>query len=52
MHFWSPNKVAYGEEKKRKEKRERRRKGRRRSSQGMDAWILVWNYTVLYGFLV
>ena len=37
MHFWSPNKVAYGEEKKRKEKRGRRIRGRRRSSQGMDA---------------
>ena len=37
MHFWSPNKVAYGEEKKRKEKRGRRIRERRRSSQGMDA---------------
>ena len=33
----NPNRVAYGEEKKRKEKRGRRRRGRRRSSQGMDA---------------
>ena len=37
MHFWPPNKVAYGEEKKRNEKRGMRRRGRRRSSQGIDA---------------
>ena len=32
MHFWSPNKVAYGKEKKRKEK-----KRKKETSQGMDA---------------
>ena len=50
MHFWSPNKVAYGEEKKRKEKRGRRRRGRRRASKGMETELkygcltLGWNY--------
>ena len=32
MHFWSPNKVAYGKEKKRKEK-----KRKKEIKQGMDA---------------
>ena len=51
--FWSPNTVAYGEEKKRKEKR-----GRRRSSQGMDAclWYGACDFYMelygLYGILV
>ena len=59
MHFWSPNKVAYGEEKKRKEKRGRRRRGRRREEGeeeegeaqakvwmlafGMELVIFIWN---------
>ena len=35
------------------EEEEKKKKKKRGSSQkGMDAWILVWNYMVLYGFLV
>ena len=52
--FWSPNKVVYGEEKKRKEKKGRRRIGRRRSSQGMDACLWYGTcdfYMELYGFV-
>ena len=41
MHFWSPNKVAYGEEKKRKEK----------IKPMYECLTLVWNYECLNGIL-
>ena len=41
-----------GREREGRGKKRRRGRERRWRSQGMDAWILVWNYMVLYGFLV
>ena len=45
-----------GEEEEEEEEEKRKRKeedsSQDQASQGMDAWILVWNYMVLYGFLV
>ena len=57
MHFWSPNKEAYG-----RRRRGRRRRGRRREEGedqakvwmlafGMELVIFIWNYMVCMEFL-
>ena len=44
--------VEREEEKKEEEEEMKRKKMEIKQAQGMDALILVWNYMVLYGFLV
>ena len=49
-HFWSPNKRAYGKERKRKEKKRKRKEKKRKKEEqrkGMDIWSLSME---LYGF--
>ena len=52
MHFWSPNKVAYGkEEEKGRRRRERRKRGRRGANPRYGCLTLVWNYECLNGII-
>ena len=59
MHFWSPNKKPMGGGGKRKEKKRKKKKRKKGSKSkvwmlafGMELVIFIWNYMVLYGFLV
>ena len=59
MHFWSPNKKLTGRRRKKEgeEEKEEEEEGGEQSKVwmlafGMELVIFIWNYMVLYGFLV
>ena len=60
MHFWSQNKKLTGRRRKKRKEKKRKKKKRKEGSKskvwmlafGMELVIFIWNYMVLYGFLV
>ena len=60
MHFLLSKQEAYGKEEEKRKEKKRKKKKRKEGSKskvwmlafGMELVIFIWNYMVLYGFLV